>query len=395
MSNAVRFRSFGGPDVLEVVEIEAPLPKPGEVLVEVYSAGLNPVESAVRRGEPRMGHVAELPARQGRDLAGVVLAAGPGVERFSRGDEVMGWGDGAQATHVAVPEGQLMPKPVGLSWEVAGSLATAGTMAWNAVEGLGLGPRDTVVITAAAGGVGCLAAQFARLRGAAVIGTSAEMRFDFLRQYGVMPTGYGPGLAGRVRVVTSAPITAFLDFLGGEAGAAVELGVPASRVLTVLDEEAVDAEGATRLDPGDLIALQRVVALISAHKVRLPIADVFPLDEVAAAYRALDRRDAPGKIVLGLRIVEYPAQRVREPAIKEQDVTLGVPTPHEHLEVAEAVPPAIGDGSVRRRHREAKAAEQLGVIRSVEATEGVDTVELAGERADAGVGPSDEQEASR
>lgn len=354
MSNAVRFRSFGGPDVLEVVEIDAPLPKAGEVLVEVYSAGLNPVESALRRGEPRMGRVAELPSRQGRDLAGVVIATGPGVERFARGDEVMGWGDGAQATHVAVPEDQLMAKPPALSWEVAGSLATAGTMAWNAVEGLALGPDDTVVITAAAGGVGCLAAQFARLRGAAVIGTSVEMRFDLLRQFGVIPTAYGPGLAARVRVITSAPITAFLDFLGGQAGEAIELGVPSSRVLTVLDEEAVDELGVVRIDPGDLVALQRVAALLAAHRVRLPIADVFSLEEVGAAYRALDRRDAPGKIVLGLRIVEYPAQRVREPAIKEQDVTIGVPTPHEHLDVVEAVPPAIGDGSVRRRHREAK-----------------------------------------
>ncbi|MGX5697358.1 NADP-dependent oxidoreductase [Agromyces soli] len=358
MSNAVIYRTFGGPDVLEVVEIEAPLPRPGEVLVEVYAAGLNPAESALRRGEPMAGSPVVLPARQGRDLAGVVLAAGPGVERFTRGDEVMGWADGAQASHVAAPESQLMAKPAGLSWEVAGSLATAGTMAWNAVEGLALGPSDTVVVTAAAGGVGCLAAQFARLRGAAVIGTTIEMRFDLLRQFGVIPTEYGPGLAGRVRVITSAPVTAFLDFLGGQAQEAVALGVPPGRVLTVLDEQAVEAEHAVRVEPGDLVALGRVAALLAAHQVRLPIADVFALDEVGDAYRALDRRDAPGKIVLGLRIVEYPGQKVREPTIKEQDVTIGVPTPHEHLDVVEAVPPAIGDGSVRRRHREAREVPQ-------------------------------------
>lgn len=354
MSNAVRFTAYGGPEVLEVVEIEAPLPRPAEVLVEVYATGLNPAESALRRGEARAGRTAELPARQGRDLAGVVIATGPGVERFARGDEVMGWGEGTQASHVVVPETQLMFKPAGIPWEVAGSLATAGTMAWNAVEGLALGPNDTVVITAAAGGVGCLAAQFARLHGAAVIGTSAEARFDFLRQFGIQPLGYGPGLAARVRVATSAPITAFLDFLGGGAEEAVELGVPAGRVLTVLDEEAVDEHGIARVEPGDLVALGRVSAAIAAKQVRLPIADVFAMADVAAAYRALDRRDAAGKIVLGLRTVEYPGQRVKEPAIKEQDVTLGVPTPHERLEAVEAVPAAIGDGSVRRRHREAR-----------------------------------------
>ena len=167
--------------------------------------------------------------------------------RFSRGDEVMGFVDhGAQATHVVVPEANLMPRPPALSWEVAGSLYTAGTTAWTAVEGLGLGPGDTVVVTAAAGGVGCLAAQFARMRGATVVGTSVETRFDFLRQFGVIPTAYGPGLAERVRALAPSPVTAFLDFLGGEALEAKALGVPASRVLTVLDWDAVDEHGAVR-----------------------------------------------------------------------------------------------------------------------------------------------------
>jgi NADPH:quinone reductase-like Zn-dependent oxidoreductase len=310
----------------------------------------------MRRGEHPERWPVEFPATQGRDLAGVVIATGPSTSRFARGDEVMGFVDhGAQATHVAVPEANLMPRPPALSWEVAGSLYTAGTMAWTAVEGLGLSPNDTVVITAAAGGVGCLAAQFARMRGATVIGTSAEVRFDFLRQFGVLPTAYGRGLADRVRALTARPVSAFLDFLGGQVDEAKALGVPSSRILTVLDWEAVDVHGVAKLYPGDIVALGRVAALAAARRIRLPIADVFPLDAVGDAYRALDKREAPGKIVLGLRIVDYPGQRVREPAIKEQDVTLGVPTPHDHMDVEEAVPPAIGDGSVRRRHREERA----------------------------------------
>jgi NADPH:quinone reductase-like Zn-dependent oxidoreductase len=251
-----------------------------------------------------------------------------------------------------VPEANLLPRPPALSWEIAGSLYTAGTTAWNAIEGLGLGPNDTIVITAAAGGVGCLAAQFARMRGATVIGSSAEVRFDFLRQFGVIPTPYGPGLADRVRQLTSHPVTAFLDFLGGQAAEAQALDVPPSRVLTVLDWDAVDEHDAVRLSAGDVVALGRVSALAAARRIRLPIADVFPLGSVADAYRALDKREAPGKIVLGIRVVDYPGQIVREPELKEQDVTIGVPTPHAHLDVEEAVPPAIGDGSVRRRHRE-------------------------------------------
>lgn len=359
MAHAVQYSRFGGPETLEVVEVPTPEPGDGEVLVEVFATGLNPVESSIRRGEHRDRWPVELPVTQGSDLAGVVIASGPGASRFNRGDEVMGFvARGAQATHVVVPEENLMPRPPRLSWEVAGSLYTAGTTAWNAVEGLGLGPNDTVVITAAAGGVGCLAAQFARMRGATVIGTSAEARFDFLRQFGVIPTGYGAGLADRVRALTNEPVSAFLDFLGGEVGEAKALGVPPSRTLTIFDWDAVDQHGAVRISAGDSVALGRVAALAAARRIRLPIADVFSLDSVADAYRALDKREAPGKIVLGLRIVEYAGQRVREPDLKEQDVTLGVLTPHQHMEVEEAIPPALADGSVRRRHREEHDREE-------------------------------------
>ena len=372
-THAVRFAEFGDPEVLEVVEVPTPEPGEGEVLVEVFATGLNPVESAIRRGDHPERWPVDFPSPQGRDLAGVVVAVGPGVQQFARGDEVMGYVDrGAQATYVAVPERQLLPKPPSLTWEVAGSLYVAGTTAWTAIEGLALGPSDEIIITAAAGGVGCLAAQFARMRGATVIGTCAELRFDFLRQFGVIPIAYGPGLADRVRILGDdpnhpaggRPVSAFLDFLGGQTHEAIKLGVPRGRILTILDWEAVRGSAAVELYPADVVALGRVAALVAARRVRLPIADVFPLDSIADAYRALDRREAPGKIVLGLRVVDYPGQKVKEPAIKEQDVTLGVPTPHAHLNVEEAVPPAIGDGSVRRRHREErerKAAAQSSV----------------------------------
>lgn len=364
--HAVRYSRFGGPEVLQVDDIPIPEPGEGEVLVEVFATGLNPIESLVRRGDHSDRWPVEFPAGQGRDLAGIVVATGPGVTGFHRGDEVIGYADdGAQATHVVVPEQHLLAKPPGLSWEVAGSLYTAGTIAWSAIEGLALTADDAIVVTAAAGGVGCLAAQFARLRGATVVGTSVEARFDFLRQFGVLPTGYGPGLAARVRRHVSGPVTAFLDFLGGETPDAIALGVPPTRILTILDRDAVDEHGVRALEPGDLVALGRVAALIAEHRVRLPIADVFPVDHVADAYRALDRRAAPGKIVLGFRVVDYPGQRAHEPELKEQDVTLGVLTPHDHIDVEDSVPPVIGDGRVRRRHREERerAAAQEEQIR--------------------------------
>ena len=348
MAQAVRFTAFGGPEVLEVTDLPIPEPGEGEVLVEVFAAGISPVESAVRGGSNADRWPVEFPSGQGREFAGVVVRSGPGATRFRPGAEVMGYiARGAQATHVVVPEGQLMAKPASLSWEVAGSLYVAGTTAWTAVEGLTLGPGDTIVITAAAGGIGCLAAQFARARGATVIGTTTEARFDFLRQFGVIPLAYGPGLADRVRAITTEPVRGFLDFLGGEADEATALGVPASRVYTTTDWEAVEDREAVKLYPGDLVALGRVAQLVAERQVLLPIADVYSLAEVADAYRVLDQRDSAGKIVLGMKMVEYKGQKVKPSRIKQQDVTLGVPTPHDRIEVEPMVPPVIGDGRAR------------------------------------------------
>lgn len=350
---------FGGPEVLEVVDVDDPEPGEREVLVEVASAGLNPFEIAVRRGEhaDRWG-VAGFPARQGRDLAGTVRALGPGAERFSRGDEVLGWADvGAQATLVAVPEGQLVPKPRDIPWEQAGSVYVAGTTAWDAIEALQPGPGDVVVITSAAGGVGCLAAQFALERGARVIGVSAAERLDFLAQFGMEPLAYGSDLAVRVREIAPDGVSGFLDFLGGQTGEGLALGVPPARIFTLTDWDAVDEHGVTRMPPGDRQALERVVARLDARRLQLPIADVFPLDRVQDAYRALELRSAAGKIVLGMQTVDYRNQHVHGVDIKEQDATLGVLTPHDRLEEEEALPPALGDGSVRRRRREARERE--------------------------------------
>lgn len=349
MAQAVRFSAFGGPEVLEVQEIPVPEPGPGEVLVEVYAAGISPVETAVRLGTNAERWPVEFPSGQGRELAGVVAGVGPGVTGFRRGAEVMGYiARGAQATHVVVPETQLLPKPTSLSWEVAGSLYVAGTTAFGAVEGVNLGPDDVVVITAAAGGIGCLAAQLAKGRGATVIGTTTEQRFDFVRQFGIIPIAYGTGLAERVREITDSPVTAFLDFLGGQTEEAARLGVAPTRVFTTTDWAAVEEHDAVKLYAGDTIALARVARLVADRQVRLPIADVFSLAEIADAYRQLDQRDSAGKIVIGMKLVEYTGQKVKPARLKQQDVTIGIPTPHDRMAVEGVLPPVIGDGRARQ-----------------------------------------------
>ncbi|QTX04096.1 SDR family NAD(P)-dependent oxidoreductase [Agromyces archimandritae] len=359
MARAVRFSEFGGVETLEVVEVPDPQPGEGEAIVEVVATGLNPVEMSIRSGAHPSRWPVEFPAAQGRDLAGIVREVADDVDRFEPGDEVLGWVDrGAQATLVAVPVGQLVPKPKELPWEVAGSVYVAGTTAWAAIDTAAPGPGDTVVVTAAAGGVGCLTAQLALERGARVIGTSAEERLDFLQQFGIEALAYGSDLERRIRDLAPGGVSAFFDFLGGQADIALGLGVPPARVLTITDWDAVEEHGVTKLYAGDRIALERVTARLAAHRLQLPIADVFPLDRVQDAYRALEKRSAAGKIVLGMDLVDYPGQRVQGVDIKEQDATLGTLTPHERLRSEEAVPAAIGDGSVRRRHREERERDE-------------------------------------
>lgn len=355
MAQAVRYSRFGGPDVLEVVDIEPGAPGPGEVLVAVAASGLNPIESVRRRGE-RGGLGAEnTPVGQGTDLAGTVMKVGPETVGFRVGDSVMGYVEsGAHATHVVVPVTQLMQKPSHITWEVAGGLYTAGTTAWEAVRSANVGPGDTVVVTAAAGGLGCLAAQLAIHAGATVVGTAVEARFDFLRQFGIVPVHYGSALATRIREVTPGGVAAFLDFYGGQAGVGVELGVDPRRIVTTLDLGDVERYGVQLARPSDIATLEKVARKLEHRQLRLPIADIFPIDRVVDAYEALDRRDAPGKIVLGMSLVEYRNQRVEQVELKEQEATLGTVQRHPHVDVNTAVPPAIGDGSVRRRRRDAR-----------------------------------------
>lgn len=344
MVRAVRFSEFGGPEVLEVVDIEMPVPEAGEVLVQVVAAGTNPVESAIRSGVSPDRWPVVFPEGQGRDLAGIVIGVGPGVTDFRVNDEVMGYvARGSHATHVAVPAGQLAIKPHSVPWEIAGSLYVAGTTALDALQDTAIGRGDTLVVTSAAGGVGCLVVQLAVRRGARVIGTAAPRNADYLRQIGATPIDYGPDLAERIRAVAPDGVDAFVDFLGGDGvETAVELGVPAGRISTVLDWRAVDEYGVQRATAGSVRELLVVAELMEQHAVRMPIADVFSLDDVADAYRRLDRREAVGKIVIGMNIVEYRNQRLKGTALKQQDATLGVPTPHPPTESHEVLPPVFG-----------------------------------------------------
>jgi NADPH:quinone reductase-like Zn-dependent oxidoreductase len=300
---AVRFDEYGGIDVLKVVEVPRPVPGPGEVLVQVKAAGINPGEAKIRDGLLHSMFPATFPSGEGSDLAGIVAETGPGVTGFAAGDEVIGWTDN-RASHAeyAVAEAEhLTPKPAAVPWDVAGALFVAGVTAFAAVRAVGLTAADTVVVSGAAGGVGSIAVQLARRTGATVIGLASEANHEWLRAHGVIPVTYGDGVADRIRQA-AATVTAFIDTYGADyVELALELGVEPARIDTIADFAAVEkygVKGDGSAAGSSAAILAELAGLIAAGDLEIPIAATFPLDQVREAYRLLEPGHVRGKVVL-------------------------------------------------------------------------------------------------
>ncbi|HTZ25374.1 MAG TPA: NADP-dependent oxidoreductase [Streptosporangiaceae bacterium] len=304
MPQAVRFDEYGGIDVLRVVEVERPVPGPGQVLVRVKATSINPGEAKIRSGALAQRWPSTFPSGEGSDLAGIVEERGEGVTGFAVGDEVFGWTDNraAHAELVLAEAGHLIPKPVGVSWEGAGSLYVAGATAYAMVRAVSVGQGDTVVISGAAGGVGTIAVQLAKNAGAAVIGLASEPHHGWLSRHGAVPVTYGEGVAGRIRSAAGGQVDAFLDtYGGGYVELALELGVQAERIDTIADFEA-GAKYGVKTDGNAAGASAEVMSelagLVDRGLLEIPIANVYPLDKVQDAYRELEHGHTLGKIVL-------------------------------------------------------------------------------------------------
>ncbi|HEV3134090.1 MAG TPA: NADP-dependent oxidoreductase [Acidimicrobiia bacterium] len=305
MPRAVRFDRYGDVDVLNVVDVERPVPGPRQVLVRVKAAGMNPGEASIRKGLLAERWPATFPSGEGSDFAGVVEEVGPDVEGVQVGDEVIGWTDqrASHAEFVVAPAEHLTPKPAGVSWEAAGGLFVAGATAYAAVRAVGPSAGDTVVVSGAAGGVGSLAVQLAVLAGATVIGLAGESNHQWLLEHGVIPVAYGDGVVDRIREVTDGHVDAFIDtFGGGYVQLAVEeLGVTPDRIDTIIDWDAAQRYGAkTEASAAGASAdvLAELARLIDEGRLEVPIAKVYALDDVRDAYRELEQRHTRGKIVL-------------------------------------------------------------------------------------------------
>ncbi|WP_300614058.1 NADP-dependent oxidoreductase [Trebonia sp.] len=301
---AVRFSEYGSVEVLNVVEVPRPVPGPGQVLVQVKAAGVNPGEAKVREGFLHSRWPATFPSGEGSDLAGIVAELGQGVTGAAAGDEVIGWVDtrSSQAEYAVVEASNLARKPASVPWAAAGGLPVAGFTAWAAVRAVGLRPGDTLVVSGAAGGVGSLAVQLGRRAGATVVGLASQANHGWLEQHGVLPLSYGAGVANRIK--QAAPrVDAFIDTYGGDYVelAVNELDVVPSRVDTIVRFDAVEKYGVKaegNAAGASAATLAELAGLIAAGELEVPIAATYPLDQVREAYRQVEGGHVRGKVVL-------------------------------------------------------------------------------------------------
>jgi NADPH:quinone reductase-like Zn-dependent oxidoreductase len=304
MPRAVKFDHYGGIDVLRVVEVERPVPKPNQVLVRVKAAGINPGEIMIRKGVFADRWPATFPSGQGSDLAGIVEEIGGAVKNVAVGDEIIGFTEdrASHAELVVVEADHLVPRPARVPWEQAGALFVAGTTAYAAVKAIALTASDTLVVSGAAGGVGSIVVQLARNIGAKVLGLASAANHAWLTDHGVIPITYGDGVAGRIRAASGNKIDAFVDaFGGGYVELALKLGVAPDRIDTIIDFAAaakygVKSEGNSAAANAQVLA--ELAGLIEAGRLEIPIAKTYRLADVREAYQDLEKRHTRGKIVL-------------------------------------------------------------------------------------------------
>lgn len=313
MSRVVVATAFGGPEALSVVDLPAGPPGPGEVLLTVRAAGVNPIDVKLYSGAFGSEET-QLPMRLGFEASGVVEAVG-GQARgpagpIQVGDEVIAFRTaGAYAEQVLVASGSVVPKPAALTWEEAAGLMLTGTTAVHALTATEVADGDTLLVHAASGGVGSMAVQLARARGARVLGTASEPRHDYLRQLGVEPVVYGDGLADRIGALAPDGVDAAIDAVGTVEAIESSLALvrERGRIATIAAFETGARAGIKVLgggpgaDSGEEIRDAARLALlrhVTAGELRVLVSGTYRLAEVQLAHRAVLQGHTHGKVVL-------------------------------------------------------------------------------------------------
>ncbi|MFH8563516.1 NADP-dependent oxidoreductase [Streptomyces sp. NPDC017988] len=303
---AISYSGYGGPEVLEYGEVRDPKVGPDSVLVKVRAAAVNPVDWKCRQGYLDALLDPVFPVIPGWDVAGVVAKTGASAPEFAVGDEVIGYvredflSRGTFAEYVAAPVRTLAPKPRNLSFEEAAGLPLAGLTAYQVmVKALQVKDGDTVLVHAAAGGVGSLAVQLGRHAGARVIGTASERNHDFLRELGAEPVTYGEGLVDRVRALAPEGVDAAFDTIGGDTlKASAELLTTGGRLASITDGGVLGLGGQYCFVRPDAADLLRLTELAEQGVVTVHVDRTFPLERAADAHRLSEEGRTRGKIVV-------------------------------------------------------------------------------------------------
>ncbi|MEV6603632.1 NADP-dependent oxidoreductase [Kutzneria sp. NPDC051319] len=293
---AVEFSRFGGPEVLQIVDLPDPHPGPGQVRIRVRAAGVNASDWKKRQGLMDQ----ELPQTLGHEAAGIVDELGEGVSAVAVGDAVFGFSvmSGAQAELTVLSH--YAPMPPTLGFAEAAALPAAIETAARALDQLGVENGVTVLVNGASGSVGSAAVQLAVVRGARVIGTGSPVSHDLLRSLGAEPIAYGDGMAERVRALGGVDLA--LDVAGsGVLPELIGLTAGAEHVITIADFSGAQRHG-VRFSRGDsgraLHVLGQIGELIESGRFTLPVGRTFPLTEVAQAHRVGEAGLVRGKLVL-------------------------------------------------------------------------------------------------
>lgn len=316
---AVRIHGFGGPEVLQLEEVERPVPAADELLIRIYASGVNPVDWSIREGGNEvLRPYLTLPMTLGWDAAGVVEAVGSEVTGFQKGDAVFGQpnfpGAGSYAEYCTSKATQFALKPKNLSFVEAAGVPLAGLTAWTALFEQGkLEPGQRILIQGASGGVGGFAVQFAKAKGAYVIGTASAGNLDYVKQLGAdevldYRSQSVAELVHEVDVILEAsPLRDNAERLkvvpalkAGGLFVTVNVDAPFDEaVLAALVQK--QAKGELSANQPRQEWLQEIAQLIDAGEVNVRVSQVYPLAQVADAHRESQTLRVRGKLVLEVR----------------------------------------------------------------------------------------------
>lgn len=296
---AYGFTEAGGPEKQAFLDVPVPDPGPGELLVQVRAAGVNPGDWRLREGTYGVSG----PAVLGREVAGTVTALGPGVEGFAVGDEVFGGCPGmvgGWAEQALVAASFAAHRPDSVAPEAAAVLPVAAGTAHDALENLGLPAGATLLVNGAGGGVGIPVVQLARARGINVVGVASPAKHDLVAGFGATPVAYGDGLLDRVRVAAPNGIDAVFDLVGGEALRTVAgLVADRSQLLSVADKPLVRQLGGREVERDRSSAvLTSLVELVAAKALDPHVTRIRSLDEAREALAEVEGGHVVGKVVL-------------------------------------------------------------------------------------------------